>query len=127
MFYRNLPRHSDLLKAIPSSAFWRAGLGDPGSKATIALHMMPMKQPVGSLPFCVRFNATVTTDAATLDTGPRAKSYPGGNRTHLSMNHFQFAPDPHVRWCGEGHPQGWPLPDYPPLDWAQRPRIQTNT
>ena len=19
--------------------------------------------------------------------------------------------DPHVRWCGEGHPQGWPLPD----------------
>lgn len=48
MFSRNLPRRSDLLKAIPSPAFWRAVLGDPGSKATIALHMMSMKQPVRS-------------------------------------------------------------------------------
>lgn len=45
---RNLPRHSDLLKAIPSSALWRVVLGDPGSQATIALHIMPMKQPVRS-------------------------------------------------------------------------------
>ena len=53
-----------------------------------------------SLPFCVRFNEPVTKHAATLDTEPLAKSYPGGSRTHLSINHFQFAPDPHVRWCG---------------------------
>jgi len=44
-----------------------------------------------SLPFCVRFNEAVTSHAATLDTGPRARSYPGGGRTHLSMKHFQFA------------------------------------
>ena len=55
-----------------------------------------------SLPFCVRFNAAVTSDAATLDTGPRAKSYPDGIRTRLSINHFQFAPDPHAGWCGRG-------------------------
>jgi hypothetical protein len=54
-----------------------------------------------SLPFCVRFNEPVTKHAATLDTEPLAKSYPGGSRTHLSINHFQFAPDPHARWCGE--------------------------
>ena len=48
MFSRNLPRHSDLLKATSSPAFWRAVLGDPGSKTTIALHMMSMKQPVRS-------------------------------------------------------------------------------
>ena len=55
-----------------------------------------------SLPFCVRFNAAVTSDAATLDTGPLAKSYPGGVHTRLSINHFQFAPDPHAGWCGRG-------------------------
>jgi RNA-directed DNA polymerase len=48
MFSRNLPKHSDLLKATPSAALWRAVFGDPGSKATIALHMMSMKQPVRS-------------------------------------------------------------------------------
>jgi RNA-directed DNA polymerase len=48
MYSRNLPKHSDLLKATPSPAFWRAVLGDPGSWATIALHMMSMKQPVRS-------------------------------------------------------------------------------
>jgi hypothetical protein len=60
-----------------------------------------------SLPFCVSFNEAVTGQAATLDTGPLARSYPGGSRTHLSMKHFQFAPDPHVRWFGEGG-QRWP-------------------
>ena len=48
MFSRNLPKQSDLLKATPSAALWRAVFGDPGSKATIALHMMSMKQPVRS-------------------------------------------------------------------------------
>ena len=48
MFSRNLPKHSDLLKATLSPATWRAVFGDPGSKATIALHIMPMKQPVRS-------------------------------------------------------------------------------
>ncbi len=48
--------------------------------------------------------------AATLDTEPLAKSYPGGNRTHLSMKHYQFAPDPHVRWCGEAARQRAALP-----------------
>ena len=51
MFSRNLPKHSDLLKAIPDSATWRVEFGDPGSKATIALHIMPMKQPVRSQRF----------------------------------------------------------------------------
>jgi len=42
-----------------------------------------------SLPFCVRFNELVTSPAATLDTGPRAKStgpraksYPAGDHLH---------------------------------------------
>ena len=48
MFSRNLPKHSDLLKATLSAALWRAAFGDPGSKATIALHTMSMKQPVRS-------------------------------------------------------------------------------
>lgn len=47
-FSRNLPKQSDLLKATSNAAFLRAVLGDPGSKATIALHIMPMKQPVRS-------------------------------------------------------------------------------
>ena len=53
-----------------------------------------------SLPFCVRFNAPVTRNAATLDTGPLARSYPGGNPTRLSPNHFQFAHRNRVRGCG---------------------------
>ncbi len=53
-----------------------------------------------SLSFRVRFNEAVTSYAATLDTRPRARSYPGGNRTHLSMKHFQFAPASHAAWCG---------------------------
>ncbi len=65
-----------------------------------------------SLPFCVRFNEAVTSHAATLDTGLRARSYPGGSRTHLSMKHFQFAPDPHVRWCGGWAGQPARLPDF---------------
>ncbi len=69
-------------------------------------------RPAQSIPFCVRFNEAVTSHAATLDTGPLARSYSGGSRTHLSMKHFQFAPDPHVRWCGEGGPQGPSLPDF---------------
>ena len=64
-----------------------------------------------SLPFCVRFNEPVTSLAATLDTGPLARSYPGGRLTHLSMKHFQFAPDPHARWCGRGPQQCGPYPD----------------
>ena len=48
-----------------------------------------------SLPFCVRFNAGLRnwpyTCAATLDTGPLARSYPGGVSSRLSPNHFQFA------------------------------------
>ncbi len=51
MFSRILPKHSDLLKATPSTAFWRAVFGDPGSEATIALHIMPKKQPVRSQRF----------------------------------------------------------------------------
>lgn len=51
MFSRLLPKQSDLLKATLSSAYWRAEPGDPGSKATIALHIMPMKQPVRSQRF----------------------------------------------------------------------------
>ena len=41
-----LPRRSDPLKAISGTTFWRVVLGDPGSEATTALHMMSMKQPV---------------------------------------------------------------------------------
>jgi hypothetical protein len=49
-----------------------------------------------SLPFCPKneipcFNVAVTRHAATLDTEPPAKSYPGGSRTHLFSNHFQYA------------------------------------
>ena len=61
--------------------------------------------PVGSpsLPFCVRFNASLRISrqhygftnsyrhAATLDTGPLAKSYPRGIYPRLSSNHFQSA------------------------------------
>ena len=36
---------------------WRAGFGDPGSKASIALHIMPMKQPVRSQRFLFDVNA----------------------------------------------------------------------
>lgn len=53
-----------------------------------------------SRPFCVRFNVAVTRHPATLDTGPQATSYPGGSPTRLSINHFQFAPNPHAGWCG---------------------------
>lgn len=62
--------------------------------------------PVGSpsLPFWVRFNEPLRMRrqdygftrpyqfAATLDTGPLAKSYPRGNHTRLSSNHLQSAP-----------------------------------
>ena len=44
-----------------------------------------------SLPFCVRFNVTITRHAATLDTEPLAKSYSDGNHTRLFSNHFQYA------------------------------------
>jgi len=44
-----------------------------------------------SLPFCVRFNVTVTWYAATLDTGLVANDYPGGSLAHLSSTHFQYA------------------------------------
>ncbi|APZ91289.1 group II intron reverse transcriptase/maturase [Fuerstiella marisgermanici] len=64
MFSRYLPRHSDLLKATLSFAFWRAKLGDPGSKATIALHMMPMKQPVRSQLFL--FDVTSNHDETSM-------------------------------------------------------------
>jgi hypothetical protein len=59
-----------------------------------------------SLPFCVRFNEPLRRrrqhygftspyrHAATLDTEPLAKSYPGGNRTRLSSNHFRAARAP---------------------------------
>ncbi len=63
-------------------------------------------------PFCVRFNEAVTRHTATLDTGPRARSYPGGGRTHLSMKHFQFAAEPHVRWCRGWAGQFVRLPDF---------------
>ena len=57
VFTRNLPKHSDLQKAISGPAFWRAVPGDPGSKATIALHIMPTKQPVRSQRFLFDVNA----------------------------------------------------------------------
>ena len=41
-----------------------------------------------SLPFCVRFNVSVTRHAATLDTRLVSNSYPSGSHTHLSTNHF---------------------------------------
>lgn len=50
-----------------------------------------------SLPFCVRFNRALPLEiqpysqAATLDTKPLAKSYLGGNHSHLPSNHFQYA------------------------------------
>jgi hypothetical protein len=44
-----------------------------------------------SLPFCVRFNVTVTRRAATLDTEPLAKSYSDWIHTRLFSNHFQYA------------------------------------
>jgi len=44
-----------------------------------------------SLPFCVRSNVAATTQAATLDTGPVANSYPNGNRTHLFSIRFQYS------------------------------------
>jgi hypothetical protein len=62
---------------------------------------LPVDSP--SLPFWVRFNEPLqmrrqhygfTTSyrfAATLDTGPLAKSYPRGSHTRLSSNHFQSA------------------------------------
>jgi len=56
MFTRNLPKRSDPLKAILIPANWRAEIGDPGSKATIALHIMPMKQPVRSQRFLFDVN-----------------------------------------------------------------------
>ena len=37
---------SDLLKATSNTVRTAAVFGDPGAKATIALHIMPMKQPV---------------------------------------------------------------------------------
>ena len=57
--------------------------------------------------------------AATLDTGPRAKSYPDGGRTHLSMKHFQFAPDPLAsKGAGRGNPPGYPISDLGPCALA---------
>jgi len=50
-----------------------------------------------SLPFCVRFNRALPLEiqpysqAATLDIKPLAKSYLGGNHSHLPSNHFQYA------------------------------------
>ena len=50
-----------------------------------------------SLPFCVRFNRALPLEiqlysqAATHDTKPLAKSYLGGNHSHLPSNHFQYA------------------------------------
>ena len=57
-----------------------------------------------SLPFCVRFNVAVTRHAATLDTEPLAKSYPGGSRTHLFSNHFQYA---RARFCSSVFQSSW--------------------
>ena len=52
-----LPRRSDPLKAISDAALlWRAAFGDPGSEATIALHIMSMKQPVRSQKFLFDVN-----------------------------------------------------------------------
>ncbi len=57
-----------------------------------------------SLPFCLRFNVELRphlggglpyNNAAKLDTGPRAKSYPGGIRPRSSSNHFQSARSSH--------------------------------
>lgn len=75
MCSRNLPKHSDLLKAIPSPAFWRAVFGDPGSKATIALHKMSMKQPVRSQ----RFLFDVNTDHAETSMHVQAEKARGAN------------------------------------------------
>ncbi len=56
-----------------------------------------------SLPFCVRFNVPVTSYAATLDTGPLAKSYPGGftptclqliSSTHVQRIVLRFCTEP---------------------------------
>ena len=67
----------------------------------IAERPLPVDSP--SLPFWVRFNELLRirrqhygfthsyTFAATLDTGPLAKSYPRGSLTRLSSTHFQSA------------------------------------
>ena len=67
----------------------------------IAERPPPVDSP--SLPFWVRFNELLRirrqhygfthsyTFAATLDTGPLAKSYPRGSLTRLSSTHFQSA------------------------------------
>jgi RNA-directed DNA polymerase len=57
MYSWMLPRRSDPLKAISDAALlWRAAFGDPGSEATIAIHIMSMKQPVRSQKFLFDVN-----------------------------------------------------------------------
>ena len=57
MFSWNLPKQSDLLKATSNTVRTAVVFGDPGAKATIALHIMPMKQPVRSQRFLFDVNA----------------------------------------------------------------------
>jgi len=62
-----------------------------------------------SLPFCVRFNQRLRRHRLIrwlpLDTGPLAKSYPGGSSARSSSNHFQSARASVGSWtavCGRG-------------------------
>ena len=55
-------------------------------------------------------------------------SYPGGSRTRLSMNHFQFAPDPHAALVWGERPARavltrWIRFGYLPADQVQFPHL----
>jgi hypothetical protein len=59
------------------------------------------------------FGSSPYTLAVTLDTGPLARSYPGGIYPRLSSNHFQFARPPLVRRHGSS-PAGLSVGDRRP-------------
>jgi hypothetical protein len=44
------------------------------------------------------------------------------NNSGATVLRFEEPPDlgRHVRWCGEGHPRGWPLPDLARKLWHER-------
>ncbi len=68
--------------------FGRIQLPSFGAQYRSRLGTTPVRS--SSLPFCVHFNKPITGNVATLDTGPLARSYPGGIRTRLSSKHCQF-------------------------------------
>ena len=68
---------------------------DKWFRSSIPFRVRPSVDNFSSaLPFCKRFNMSGDSYAATPDTWPATTSFPIGNRTHLSSNHFQW---PHSR------------------------------